>query len=128
MSFDSHSLERLQALGRQLPKSIPTPQEPLHPQQKSNKRLHLIETEENPQTLFRELIRVSSDGTVPPHLISRLKEVEEKQLKQTQTQSSSNAADLSSGLSKSQKLSQEDAEKNLYASFKELLRENDEEI
>ncbi len=76
MSFDARSLERLQALGRQLPKPLPRPEPaqgtPARPQEKQ----HAIEREEDPDQLFRELMQASPDGTVPPHLLDRLRELE----------------------------------------------------
>jgi hypothetical protein len=38
-----------------------------------------VEIEDDPQELFRELMQVSPDGTVPPHLMARLKEAESRQ-------------------------------------------------
>jgi hypothetical protein len=38
-----------------------------------------VETEEDPQALFRELMQVSPDGQVPPHWMERLKELERRQ-------------------------------------------------
>jgi hypothetical protein len=38
-----------------------------------------VETEEDPQALFRELMQVSPDGQVPPHWMERLKELEHRQ-------------------------------------------------
>jgi hypothetical protein len=37
-----------------------------------------VETEQNPEQLFRELMQVSPDGTVPEHLMQRLKEAEQR--------------------------------------------------
>ena len=37
---------------------------------------HKVETEQNPEQLFRELMQVSQDGTVPEHLMDRLKRLE----------------------------------------------------
>ena len=37
---------------------------------------HRVEVEENPEALFRELMQVSPDGSVPPHLLERLKQLE----------------------------------------------------
>jgi hypothetical protein len=35
-----------------------------------------VETEQDPERLFRELMNVSPDGTVPPHLMDRLRQLE----------------------------------------------------
>ncbi|NDG75626.1 MAG: hypothetical protein EBX49_09900, partial [Synechococcaceae bacterium WB8_1B_136] len=68
MSFDARSLERLQQLGRSLPKPLPKPDAAPAPPPASQKR-HRVETETDPEALFRELMQVSPDGSVPPHLL-----------------------------------------------------------
>lgn len=92
MSFDARSLERLKQLGRSLPQPLPKPTaEPgaettkaaggkAHSQREQPPGLrHRVETEEDPQALFRELMQVSPDGQVPPHWMERLKELERRQ-------------------------------------------------
>ena len=74
MSFDPRSLERLRELGRQLPKPLPDQEGPVTPKARQVK--HKVETEQNPEQLFRELMQVSEDGTVPEHLMARLKMLE----------------------------------------------------
>jgi len=74
MSFDPRSLDRLRELGRQLPKPLPEPDVPVTP--KARQVRHKVETEQNPEKLFRELMQVSEDGTVPEHLMARLKMLE----------------------------------------------------
>ena len=83
MSFDPRSLQRLRDLGRQLPQPLPEPQstEQLSPRpgtkhSQDNAKRHRIETEKNPEALFHELMQVSPDGTVPEHLIERLRNAE----------------------------------------------------
>jgi hypothetical protein len=71
MSLDPRSRERLEALGRQLPKPLPAPQ----PKPSSSAARHPVETEQDPERLFRELMAASPDGTVPPHLLERLKDL-----------------------------------------------------
>ena len=80
MTFDSHSLERLKELGRKLPKEISKPQSK---NQKESKKtnLHPVEIETNPEQLFRELMEISPDGNVPPHLLERLKKIESNNVK-----------------------------------------------
>jgi hypothetical protein len=78
MSFDAHSLERLKELGRALPQPLPLPQPQPSPGPKASERRHPVETEEDPAELFRQLMRVSPDGTVPPHLMDRLRTMEEQ--------------------------------------------------
>ena len=75
MSFDARSLERLQQLGRTLPQPLPKPAAAAAPPPATAKR-HRVETETDPQALFRELMQVSPDGTVPPHLMDRLRQAE----------------------------------------------------
>jgi len=65
MSFDARSLERLQELGRSLPKPLPKPETTVETKRASAKR-HRVETETDPQALFGELMKASQDGTVPP--------------------------------------------------------------
>jgi hypothetical protein len=79
MSFDARSLERLQALGRTLPQPLPIPKPIAKTEPKASERRHRVEIEEDPQALFRALMQVSPDGTVPPHLMARLKEAESRQ-------------------------------------------------
>lgn len=78
MAFDPHSLERLRQLGRTLPSPLPVPEAAPAPSQASqpSQGRHRLETETNPQALFRELMRASPDGSVPPHLMARLRELE----------------------------------------------------
>ena len=75
MSFDPRSLERLRELGRQLPERLPEPEKPAAAPKASQVR-HRVETEKNPEELFRELMKASQDGTVPEHLLARLKQLE----------------------------------------------------
>ncbi len=76
MSFDARSRERLEALGRQLPKPLPLP-EPARSETRSDAPRHAVELEQDPEQLFRELMAASADGSVPPHLLERLRELEE---------------------------------------------------
>ena len=80
MTFDSHSLERLKELGRKLPKEVSKPQSKNQNESKKT-NLHPVEIETNPEQLFRELMKISPDGNVPPHLLERLKKVESNNLK-----------------------------------------------
>lgn len=80
MSFDARSRERLEALGRQLPQKLPTPAAPAAPStletNEGQPGRHPLELERNPEQLFRELMQASADGTVPPHLLDRLRQLE----------------------------------------------------
>ncbi|MCP9926875.1 hypothetical protein [Cyanobium sp. CH-040] len=81
MSFDPRSLERLRQLGRSLPQRLPAPEPPpavtpsATPSAAEGKR-HRLETEMDPEALFHELMRTSADGSAPPHLLERLRELE----------------------------------------------------
>lgn len=78
MSFDPRSMERLRQLGRQLPEPLAKPETKAESRAKATQKRHRVETEENPQALFHELMTVSADGTVPEHLMARLKQAEQK--------------------------------------------------
>ena len=78
MSFDPRSMERLRQLGRQLPEPLAKPEPKAESRTKATQKRHRVETEENPQALFHELMTVSADGTVPEHLMARLKQAEQK--------------------------------------------------
>ena len=116
MTFDSHSLERLKELGRKLPKEISKPQSKELKKQKEQK-LHPVEIETNPEQLFRELMEISPDGNVPPHLLERLKKLESNNVK-----ISSNADPCINKSSKD--LSIEDS-LNLYTQFQQFLLEDE---
>ncbi len=119
MTFDSHSIERLKELGRILPKEISKPQssELKNPTETKNQKLHPVETETNPDQLFRELMEISPDGNVPPHLLERLKKLESNNVKI----SSNSDSQINK---KSKDLSAEDALK-LYTQFQQFLLEDD---
>ena len=119
MTFDSHSLERLKELGRKLPKEISKPQSNEVKSQNETKKqkLHPVEIETNPEQLFRELMEISPDGNVPPHLLERLKKLESNNAK-----ISPNADPYINENSKS--LSNEDS-LNLYTQFQQFLLEDD---
>lgn len=96
MSFDPRSLERLKELGRRLPQPLPQPLPPPTPRPgataqsggpdaPARERRHRVEIETDPEALFHELMQVSPDGTVPPHLLERLRQAEE-QKRQSQRQ------------------------------------------
>ena len=80
MAFDPRSLERLKELGRTLPKPLPAVAPPSPEPKRASEQRHRVETETDPEALFRELITVSTDGTVPPHLLDRLRQSEQQKL------------------------------------------------
>ena len=89
MSLDPRSRERLAALGRTLPQKLPTAKPPTptsDPQPTPQAGRHRLETEQDPEALFRELITASADGTVPNHLLDRLRELEARQPRDPRTQ------------------------------------------
>ena len=106
-------------LGRKLPKEISQPQsDKLKKQRETNKqKLHQVEIETNPEQLFRELMEISQDGNVPPHLLERLRKIESKNLK------ISAYADPYNNQSDND-LSSEDSLK-LYTQFQQFLLEDD---
>ena len=119
MTFDSHSLERLKELGRKLPKEISNSQsnESINSKETKNQKLHPVETETNPEQLFRELMEISPDGNIPPHLLGRLKELETYNV----TISLNKASIVNE---KSQDLSTKDSQ-YLYTQFQQYLLEDD---
>ena len=119
MTFDSHSLERLKELGRKLPKVISNSQsnESKTSKETNNQKLHPVEIETNPEQLFRELMEITPDGNVPPHLLERLKKLESNNVKV-----SSNADPYSNENLKDQSI--EDS-LNLYTQFQQFLLEDD---
>ena len=123
MSFDPHSLERLRDLGRKLPKEIskPKPSKPNELTPYKNKNLHPVEIEENPEQLFRELMEISHDGSVPDHLIDRLKKLESHELKFK----SSNTDETDLSVSSMSKKGSNNDSLNLYTTFNQLLLEED---
>ena len=146
MSFDARSLERLQQLGRQLPQPLPKPEAPSQPTPASSRR-HKVETETNPERLFQELMKASEDGTVPPHLLDRLRQAESdrqrirqaEQRQAIQRQSSQGpSAAAGSGLqprgasnelrpNRQRRSPASNEELELYTAFQQLLLEGDEE-
>ena len=118
MTFDSHSLDRLKELGRKLPKELSKPQlnELKTQKEEKNQKLHPVETETNPEKLFRELMEISPDGNVPSHLLERLKKLEYNNMKTPNSDSHTE--------NNSEDLSIQDS-LNLYTQFQQFLLEDD---
>jgi len=83
MSLDPRSRERLEALGRRLPRKLPPPEpaatESAPPPAGGGAGRtggHPIETARDPEHLFHALMDASPDGEVPPHLLDRLRVLE----------------------------------------------------
>jgi hypothetical protein len=137
MSFDPRSLERLRELGRQLPERLPEPKPP--EAAKASQVRHRVETEKNPEELFRELMKASQDGTVPEHLMDRLKQLEAQRKPSGQSSSfnSSNEVPDLAAPTRSQagpgkntkpkrpKVDPGSEEESLYVAFGQLLLEDE---
>ena len=141
MSFDPRSLERLKELGRSLPEPIAPPQQPTDRPLKATEKRHRIEIEDNPERLFQELMKASSDGTVPDHLMARLKDAERHVAIQNKAKAKSQILPSSQTLSrqplrggqgKTTRPSRPNVavgseEESLYVAFGQLLLEDDED-
>ena len=141
MSFDPRSLERLKELGRSLPEPIAPPQQNTDHPLKATEKRHRIETEDNPERLFQELMKASSDGTVPEHLMARLKDAERHLAAQNKAKAKTQIAPSSQTLSrqplrggqgKTTRPSRPNVvagseEESLYVAFGQLLLEDDED-
>ncbi|MGC6483334.1 MAG: hypothetical protein ACON4T_07210 [Synechococcus sp.] len=98
MSFDPRSIERLRQLGRQLPEPLAKADPPAEAPIKATRQRHRVETETNPEALFHELMTVSADGTVPEHLMARLKQAEQQAEDERRRQTARRTAAGVSGL------------------------------
>ena len=141
MSFDPRSLERLKELGRSLPKPIAPPQQTTNRPLKATEKRHRIETEDNPERLFQELMKASSDGTVPEHLMARLKEAERHIASQNKAKAKAQVPPSSQTLSRQPlrggqgkttrpsrpNVAAGSEEESLYVAFGQLLLEDDED-
>lgn len=142
MSFDARSRERLEALGRQLPSKLPAPPPPTPaagdaaPGSRAVDRRHPVETEQDPEKLFRGLMDVSADGSVPPHLLERLRQLEAPSAKDP-TDGDLNGGDqrpANAGRRRTQaprgggspRPAAGDPELDLYTAFQQLLLEDDD--
>ena len=125
MSFDSHSLERLRKLGRQLPNSLPKPNSSSKSNLEKQRKLHPIENEQNPKKLFQALIKASPDGKIPSHLLERLKKAEKMEIQESSLNGLNSEHINKSNSQKALKsIEQQD---DLYIAFKQLLLEEDED-
>jgi hypothetical protein len=96
-----------------------------------------VETETDPQALFRELMQVSPDGSVPPHLLDRLRQAEADQQRARQAEQRQSTPqgqglqprgasnELRPNRQRRAPASSEELE--LYTAFQQLLLEGDEE-
>jgi hypothetical protein len=88
MALDPRSKERLEALGRTLPQKLPRPESGAAAAQEASRTgtrgaeargggaRHPLERAQDPAELFRALISASPDGSVPPHLLDQLRDLE----------------------------------------------------
>jgi hypothetical protein len=129
MSFDARSRERLQALGRSLPKPLPKPVPPQQSQTKATDKRHRVELEQNPEALFGELMQVSPDGTVPPHLMERLRELESRRQSATPAPSIAASPSKLRGRNTAGRADRRTAAEygDLYTAFQQLLLEDEED-
>ena len=76
--MDPTSLERLAALKRQLPQKLPLPKQAADHKSAQRQPVgrHPLETTQDPEHLFGELMNASPDGHVPDHLLKRLRGLE----------------------------------------------------
>lgn len=124
MSFDPRSLERLRQLGRSLPQPLPVPEPPRRAGRPEPPR-HPVETEQEPEQLFRELMQASADGSVPPHLLDRLRQLEgRRQPAGTVPPPGSTAKPAARPAGKPPGRS--GADSDLYTAFQQLLLEEDD--
>ena len=141
MSFDPRSLDRLKELGRSLPEPIAPPQQNTDHPLKATEKRHRIETEDNPELLFQELMKASSDGTVPEHLMARLKDAERHVATQNKAKATAQTPPSSQTLSRQPlrggpgktnrpsrpMVADGREEESLYVAFGQLLLEDDED-
>ena len=141
MSFDPRSLKRLKELGRSLPEPIAPPQQNTDRPVKATEKRHRIETEDNPERLFQELMKASSNGTIPEHLMARLKDAERHVATQNKAKAKAQTLPLSQTLSRQPlrggqgkttrpsrpNVAAGSEEESLYVAFGQLLLEDDED-
>jgi hypothetical protein len=127
MSFDARSRERLAALGRSLPQPLPKPEQPQVTAPKASEKRHRVEIEENPEALFRELMQVSPDGTVPPHLMERLRDLEARRQAPAPAPAATSTSPPGSAKPRGHNTPGQADHGDLYTAFQQLLLEDDED-
>lgn len=128
MGFDARSRQRLEELGRRLPAPLPLPEQAPQPQSGSKAAgRHAIETETDPERLFQAFMQASADGTVPPHLLDRLRQAEQQ--RSSRAAAAQSQKDSSSGMNKrrnpgvqSQRAQAQDPQ---YVAFEQMLLEDE---
>ena len=121
MTFDSQSIKRLNDLKGQLAKEGKKQKENLlnAPSHKGN--LHEVEIQTNPEKLFHSLMEISPDGSVPPHLIERLRQTESDTVLNEKINFRKSSSEESNSLSPKKQTSVD----SLYLSFQNLLLEDE---
>ncbi len=141
MNFNSHSLQRLRELGRNLPKPLPKPNKETQIEHNKTQTIHPVETENNPEELFKQLLEISPDGNIPSHLIDRLKQAELNNSRQSIDNRENKEKTSNYNKQNSQKKSKRSKdflnksntipdkckdEESLYINFKQLLLEDED--
>ena len=128
MNFHQDDIDRLLSLRRELPQKIRQnnatnlQKKPTTDQKKTKK----IRGDKTPEDLFRELIEISPDGNIPKHLISELKEAEEK-ISRKETQNIVTQSKGNNSYDQNQSRRKVSKDQTLYSSFERLLLEEEEE-
>lgn len=129
MSLDPRSRERLEALGRRLPQPLPPPTPP-----PAAAPRHRLEVEDNPEQLFRELMAASPDGSVPPHHLERLRQLEGQRSETAAAASRPESPERGKAAGRpapgrrgAGRSPQANAQDDLYAAFARFLDEDDDD-
>ncbi len=139
MSINQYNLEKLKTLRNQLDESGLADRKTSKKNHQKKTYQHPIEFENDPKKLFRELIKASSDGNIPPHLLARLKELEKKENDNDQqptindpslplspsSNPPSNLQKQQTALTKSPQIRAGSKEEGLYITFGQLLLEEE---
>ncbi|MEB3234347.1 MAG: hypothetical protein VKM98_02870 [Cyanobacteriota bacterium] len=124
MGLDERSRRQLEELGRRLPQPLPQPAPAPSPAAGSSAaKRHAIETETDPQQLFHQLMQASPDGSVPPHLLDRLKQLELSQPSRVEQPADAKGRRRGPGQRQSTPAAGHDP---LYVVFEQMLLEDDE--
>ncbi|MBM5802077.1 MAG: hypothetical protein FJ077_14905 [Cyanobacteria bacterium K_DeepCast_35m_m2_023] len=133
MALNQHTRRLLQDLGRRLPQPLPQPSPSQQQPAAGGSKQHRIETETDPEILFRELMRASPDGSVPPHLMERLRHAEQQRLNRqrpaeaTPAQGSTKGrASRSSDQANRLQRKKADTQDPLHVEFEQMLLEDDD--
>jgi hypothetical protein len=120
MALDPRSLRRLEELGRRLPAPLPPPVVKAPPEQR-----HPVETETDPDKLFQQLMQASPDGSVPPHLLDRLRALESERRAGASANKPARPKRAQPGRQERRQSPVPDADPQ-YVAFEQMLLEDDE--